>query len=144
MAKTNKETNEAIKKVSKLVGAMGNNQGKMVEDIFYNSLKAIKSKEGITLDGVTYDEIDKRVVLGNKSNQKEYDIILLNGQSIAIIEVKLKAHSNDLDQLSKKAINFKTLYKNYNKQNTYLYIALCLLMKRLFKKPKKKVMVYSL
>ena len=34
--------------------------------------------------------------------QEEYDLFLTNGEVIAIIEVKYKAHLNDIDKLSRK------------------------------------------
>jgi len=45
----------------------------------------------------------------------EYDILLVNGESVAIVEVKYKAHINDLDKLPKKIEQLKNLpqYDNY-------------------------------
>ncbi len=49
--------------------------------------------------------------------QEEYDLFLINGKSIAVIEVKYKAHLKDIDKLDRKVANFKKLfpiYKNYD------------------------------
>jgi len=44
-------------------------------------------------------------------------LFLTNGKSIAVIEVKYKAHIKDIDKLDRKVANFKKLfpiYKNYD------------------------------
>ena len=45
----------------------------------------------------------------------EYDILLVNGEELAIIEVKYKVHPKDVQKLEKKIKNIKKLpqYKNY-------------------------------
>ena len=45
----------------------------------------------------------------------EYDILLVNGESVAIVEVKYKAHLNDLEKLPQKIEELKNLpqYRNY-------------------------------
>lgn len=48
--------------------------------------------------------------------QDEFDIILINGTSVAIIEIKYKVRPNDIEKLFKKMENFRILfpiYKNY-------------------------------
>ncbi|MEY3882396.1 MAG: hypothetical protein RIQ94_3192 [Pseudomonadota bacterium] len=42
--------------------------------------------------------------------QEEYDLVMTNGNAIGIVEVKYKAHSNDLDKLDRKMKNFKKLF----------------------------------
>ncbi|MCK5867567.1 MAG: hypothetical protein KAG14_04140, partial [Mycoplasmataceae bacterium] len=51
--------------------------------------------------------------------QEEYDLFLTNGNSIAIIEVKYKAHCNDLDKLGRKMNNFKKLFPIYKDYDLY-------------------------
>ena len=45
-----------------------------------------------------------------KKAEGEFDIVLVNGTELALIETKYKAHKNDIDELVNK--NIKTL-KNY-------------------------------
>lgn len=42
--------------------------------------------------------------------QKEYDLFLSNGDAIAIIEVKYKAHIADIAKLERKFNNVKKLF----------------------------------
>ncbi|MDQ7089658.1 MAG: hypothetical protein Q9M50_03315 [Methylococcales bacterium] len=54
--------------------------------------------------------------------QEEYDLFLTNGESIAIIEVKYKAHFNNIEKLERKFNHFKKLFPIY--QNYKLYGAM--------------------
>jgi hypothetical protein len=48
----------------------------------------------------------------------------VNGKDIAIIEVKYKAHKNDVEKLiNKKYENFKILYPEYKNYNHHLGLA---------------------
>jgi hypothetical protein len=114
-----KKTDEQLKKVAKLVGNISNNQGDIAEEFFYNSLKAKPS-----LAGINYDFIDKNVTRSKNKIEDEYDILLVNGKDIAIVEVKYKAHSNDIEKLvNKKYSNFKKLYPEYKDYNHHLGLA---------------------
>jgi len=56
--------------------------------------------------------------------QDTFDIFLLNGKDIAIIETKYKAHENDVIKLiNKKYENFKKLYSEYKDYNHHLGLA---------------------
>ena len=113
------ELNDTVKKVSKIVGSIGNNQGDVAEEFFYNSLK-----HKPRLAGIDYDFIDKNITRQKDGIEDEYDILLVNGKDVAIIETKYKAHSNDLDRLiNKKYTNFKKLYPEYKDYNHHLGLA---------------------
>jgi hypothetical protein len=114
-----KKTDERLNKVAKLVGNISNNQGDIAEEFFYNSLKAKPS-----LAGINYDFIDKNVTRSKNKIEDEYDILLVNGKDIAIVEVKYKAHSKDIEKLiNKKYTNFKKLYPEYKDYNHHLGLA---------------------
>ena len=83
------ETDRKLNKVAKLVGNIANNQGDITEEFFYNSLK-----EAPALGGINYDFIDKNVTRNKNKIEDEYDILLINGKDIAIIEIKYKAHTS--------------------------------------------------
>ena len=114
-----KKTDERLDKVAKLVGNISNNQGDVAEEFFFNSLA-----DKPILNGIKYDFIDKNVTRSKNGIQDEYDIFLVNGKDIAIIEVKYKAHSNDVEKLiNKKYENFKKLYPEYKDYNHHLGLA---------------------
>ena len=116
-----KRTDARLDKVAKLVGNISNNQGDIAEEFFYNSLSSNPS-----LNGIEYDFVDKNVTRHSKKDniQDEYDILLINGKDIAIIETKYKAHKNDIDRLlNKKYENFKKLYPEYKDYEHHLGLA---------------------
>jgi hypothetical protein len=64
--------------------------------------------------------------MNNSINQleDEYDIVLINGNTLAIIEVKAKAHVNDLEKMiSKKVANFPRLFHAYQNYHIYAGVA---------------------
>jgi len=118
-AKSIRELKDTVKKVSKIVGGIGNNQGDVAEEFFYNSLS-----HKPRLAGIDYDFIDKNITRKKDGIEDEYDILLVNGKDIAIIETKYKAHDKDLDRLiNKKYTNFKKLYPEYKDYNHHLGLA---------------------
>ena len=114
-----RETQESLKRIGKMVGNISNNQGDIAEEFFYNSLKAKPS-----MAGINYDFIDKNVTRSKNNIEDEYDILLVNGKDIAIIETKYKAHTSDVEKLiNKKYTNFKKLYPEYKDYNHHLGLA---------------------
>ena len=53
----------------------------------------------------------------------EFDIVLYNHTSVALIEVKYKAHTNDIPKILKKADTFRFLFPHYNDRKIYLGLA---------------------
>jgi len=121
-AKTDEQmekTDKKLDKIAKMVGGISNNQGDIAEEFFYNTL-ASKPK----LAGINYDYIDKNVTRQRKNLRDEYDILLVNGKDIAIIETKYKAHIRDVEKLiNRKYENFKKLYPEYKDYNHHLALA---------------------
>ena len=116
---TMKETQETLKRVTKLVGNISNNQGDIAEEFFYNSLRAKPS-----MAGINYDFIEPNAHRSKGNIEDEYDILLVNGKDIAIIETKYKAHTSDIEKLiNKKYENFKKLYPEYKDYNHHLGLA---------------------
>ncbi|MFI3158411.1 MAG: hypothetical protein QX199_19890, partial [Methylococcaceae bacterium] len=55
--------------------------------------------------------------------QEEYDLVMTNGDAVGIVEVKYKAHENDLDKLDRKMKHFKQLFPIYQNHKQYGAIA---------------------
>ena len=114
-----KKTDEKLKSIGIHLGNISNNQGDIAEEFFYNSFKAKP-----TLNNIEYDFIDKNVTRSKNKIEDEYDILLVNGKDIAIIETKYKAHSSDIEKLiNRKYENFKKLYPEYKNYNHHLGLA---------------------
>jgi len=122
LAKTDAQlakTDAKVAKLAELYGNASNNQGDVAEEFFYNSLKEKKS-----LAGIHYDFVDYNWSTRVGTVQDEFDIVMVNGKDIAIIEVKYKANDKDLEKLlTKKIENFKLLYPLYKDYNHHLGLA---------------------
>ena len=100
-----------LEKLGVYVGNVANNQGNVAEEYFVNSLKKY-----LNIGKLNFDYLIPNFKATNGKNVlAEYDILLVNGESVAIVEVKYKAHINDLEKLAKKTQSIKNLpqYKNY-------------------------------
>ena len=114
-----KRTDEKLERIGAMLGNIGENQGAVAEEFFYNSLKDTQ-----TLAGVHYDFIDKNVSRTGNGVSDEFDMILVNGEDVALVEVKYKAHEKDLDKLlTKKINNFKKLFPAYKDYRHHLVLA---------------------
>jgi hypothetical protein len=110
---------EALAEMGRRLGSMGQNQGDVAEEFFYNSLE-----DSPTLGGIHYDFKDKSWRKRSGKVQDEFDIVLVNAEHVALIEVKYKAHANDLAKiLDKKISNFKILFPEYANYQHHLGFA---------------------
>ncbi|MCL1946843.1 MAG: hypothetical protein FWF51_06810 [Chitinivibrionia bacterium] len=117
------ELRKSMKEMSKELGGIGRSNGEVAEEYFFNSLSATK-----TLGGVHFDSVEKNwkssISLENgKTLDGEYDIVLINKDSMGIVEVKFKVHRKDVENLAKKQVeSFKRIFPNYAKYKFYLGI----------------------
>ncbi len=74
------KTNKSIDKLKELVGNIANNQGDVAEEYFINSLK-----DNLTLAGMSFDTLMNNVGIKHKGIRDEFDILLVNVDSIALI-----------------------------------------------------------
>ena len=110
---------KTIKKVSIMMGNHQNNIGEVAEEYFFNSFENGKTN----FFGQNFDEINQKVKGIKKGFKDEYDILLINGESIGIIEVKFKAHVNDIPEVIDKARTFRVNFPEYQNHKVYLGLA---------------------
>ena len=114
-----KETDRRMKDLQQTLGGWANNHGSVAEEYFFNSFE--KGQQNFF--GEKFDEIEKNVKGIKKGYRDEYDILLINGKSIGIIEVKYKAHENDVSKVLKKAETFRLNFQEYKHHKIYLGLA---------------------
>ena len=83
------ELRASIKRIGRKLGNIGMNNCYFVEELFYTSLRA-----NPRLGDQTYDLVRRNI--DDPNGDAEYDILLHNGESTAIIEVKYKARIPDI------------------------------------------------
>ena len=119
-----KETDALLKKtVRKLdsigdqLAAIGINTGQSAEEFFFRSVgKSLK------LAGIQFDSIERNVSMSDEL--PEFDMVLSNGTHVMILEVKYKAHPDEVGELAmKKTGNFRKLYPRYQNHALHFGIA---------------------
>jgi len=113
-----------VKDVNSNVVGIGNSNGEYAEEYFYNSLE-----KKMEFAGVHFDDISTAFKLLKKASdgkriEDQFDIVMLNGEAAAIIEIKYKARKGDPKQMvSQKISNFRFLFPDYAKLKIYLGLA---------------------
>jgi hypothetical protein len=113
------KTDATLERMGIHLGGITDNNGSNTEDYFYNSLL-----DNPVLGGIKYDSISKNLEIRSRRAQGEFDLVMFNGESIALIECKYKAHKSDVEKLiHKKVDSFKNLFPVYANYKFYLGIA---------------------
>jgi hypothetical protein len=113
------ETQRVMKELGRRMGAMASNQGDVAEEFFFNTL--LDKPE---IGGIRFDRVVKNMGAGKPgSKQAEFDVVLHNGSSMAIVEVKYKVHPNDLEQVRQHMQAYRELFPEYKDYKLYGGIA---------------------
>jgi uncharacterized protein YukE len=108
---------ENVNNLNDNVGGIGNSNGDVAEEFFFNAFKNGQQ----TFFGEKFDDIEKNIK-GIKL-KAEYDIVMLNGKTIGIIEVKYKGKSEFIPKVIKKAETFRINYPYFANYKIYLALA---------------------
>jgi len=116
--KEKKEYEERMKKLEKLVGGMGENTGHYAEEFFQNAFAKSPVFAGIKFDKVIPN------LMAQKKESCEFDIVLVNGDTVAIIEAKNRVHPDFVKELvTVKLEQFRSFFPEYANYKVYLGIA---------------------
>lgn len=113
------ELGKYIKDLAAMYGGLGNNLGEEAE---LNFLQALQ--EAPTLAGIKFDQ-----ALGNETRNEngiklEIDILLINGDSVAVIEVKRHLRSDHVQIFHDKTIpKFRELFPQHKDKKLYAALA---------------------
>jgi hypothetical protein len=109
-----------ISDLFELIGGIGNNNGELAEEHFYSAFR--KNKNFLN---ETYEKVLRNQWIKNEQWHTEFDLLLLNGKSAAILEVKYRAsHENiNIEKLISRVEPFKALFPEYKDRNIYLGVA---------------------
>jgi Holliday junction resolvase-like predicted endonuclease len=114
-----KEATRKLNKLGKLVGNISNNQADIAEEFFFQSFLKNPS-----LGDIKFDAVSRNLNNHIGDLQEEYDLVLINGDTLAVIEVKTKAHVKDLEKMiTKKIPNFPKLFHAYQNYHIYAGVA---------------------
>jgi hypothetical protein len=109
------ELKRIVKENSSEIGGISKSNGEVAEDTVYNSLE-----QNMTFAGISFDFIARNWKKHSKKLdlECEFDVILENGDTIALIETKYKVRKKDVSELLTKEVADKfrklfPLYKDY-------------------------------
>ena len=113
-----------VKDINSNVVGIGNSNGEYAEEYFYNSLERKMEFAGVHFDDISTDFKLMRKAPDGRRIEDQFDIVMLNGEAAAIIEIKYKARKDDPKQIvSQKVSNFRFLFPDYSKLKIYLGLA---------------------
>jgi hypothetical protein len=114
------ETDRQLKNLGKLVGGMGNSNGEMAEEYFFNSFNVDK-----TFANERYYKVRRNQIYKKEEIEAEFDLVLLNGKSAVLIEVKYNAKRDNvsIEKIISRIEYFKMLYPECKNFNIYLGVA---------------------
>jgi hypothetical protein len=124
MIKRKEKTDEKAEHNKTKIEGIGESNGKFSESYFYNTLL-----NSMKFGGKNFDEIDKglkraKKMPDGKKLKGEYDVVMYNGDTIALIEVKYKVQEEHIEKLRTKQLSvFKQFFPQYKDYNFYLGIA---------------------
>jgi len=126
MAKSSVETDLKIEKVSRQIDKVSKQMGGINENIGYHAEQLFQNifEDNKVFGGIKYDDIILNMGYKDKTEKVEFDIVLENGNSVALIEIKNRIHPNFVKKLAKERINkFRKYFPMYKGYDIYLGIA---------------------
>ena len=124
LKKSREEFDRKMDKMREEIGGIGHSNGDVAEEYFQNAFQ-----DNPALNGQIYDKVSFNLHTKNKKKQieGEFDLVMLNEESAAIIEIKYHLEKGNIEKVLKKALNrvktFKALYPEYENHKLYLGIA---------------------
>ena len=106
------ETDKQIKETNAMVNGIGKSNGAFAEEAIYSALE-----ESMVYGGIKFEDIQRNVKKNSTSQnlRGEFDAVLKNGDTFAIIETKYRVRKDDVNILvNKKVADFRKLFPEYN------------------------------
>ena len=115
------ELSSQIKDLKESVNGISKSNGMIAEEFFFTAI----DMGGKNFFGEQFDECYSYVKRNSKAKQlmSELDIILFNGKSVALVEVKYRARKEDIQKMIDKLPKFRILYPEHKERRIYLGMA---------------------
>ena len=107
-----------IERDRELIGGISASNGEFCEEYFVNSFKAKPTFLGEKFDRVL-DNLKPDPMVVND----QYDLVLRNGKTIVLIEMKYKAKTSDVKSMFLKLKSYRANYPMFNNYRIYLCLA---------------------
>jgi hypothetical protein len=110
-----------IAEVNDTVNGIGKSNGMFAEEFFFNTIENGDKK----LFGEQFSECyasSKKYIKENRT-RTENDILLVNGKTVAFVEVKYRARRDDVEKIINKLPKIRATYPDYRSHGIYLGLA---------------------
>jgi hypothetical protein len=109
----------AIKETNKQIGGIANSNGAMAQEAIFNALK-----QDLTFAGIKFDDATPQVpVLEGFKTVADIDALMINCDTLALIEIKYKVDTKDVKKLVFDTVNkFKENFPKYSNYKIILGI----------------------
>jgi predicted ribosome-associated RNA-binding protein Tma20 len=107
--------------VNDVVGGIGKSNGMFAEEFFFNTIQNGDKK----LFGEQFTECysSSKKYVKEKQTRTENDILLVNGKTVAFVEVKYRARKDDVEKIINKLPKIRATYTDYRSHGIYLGLA---------------------
>ncbi|MDR1399694.1 MAG: hypothetical protein LBJ41_07230 [Treponema sp.] len=110
---------QSIDKLCKQVGNVDTNIGYAAETYFQTALD-----KSLTFGNIHFDQVFPNLKTSHKGVSCEFDIVMVNHEAVAIIEVKHRIHPSFPEEMAtRKVAQFRTFFPLYKNHALYLGIA---------------------
>ena len=117
-AKQMEETDRKLKELNIIINGVSNNLGHHAETYFQDALAKTKK-----FGGKNFDTLSRNLKAESKESC-EFDVVMFNGDSVAIIEAKNRIHPNFVEELvTKKVAQFRKHFPKYADCALFLGVA---------------------
>ena len=114
------KTDDLVKDISRQYGNNINNQSRRAEEFFVNAIRKLK----LQLAGMKFNNITANITRQTDSSGIELDALLINGEVVAIMEVKTNLHIKDVKEVYNKRIpNFRKIFSEYQDKDLLVIVA---------------------
>ena len=114
------KTDALVSDISRQYGNNINNQSRRAEEFFFKGIE----KLDLQLAGVKFNNITANVARKTDSSGIELDALLINGEVVAILEVKTNLHIKDVKEVYDKRIpNFRKIFSEYQDKDLLVIVA---------------------
>ena len=119
-AAKSKEVDERLDRLGRYIGGISHANGEMAEDYFYSAFRADK-----IFANEKFDKVERNLAFKRDDKKAEFDLVLFNGKSVALIEVKYNAKPDNIsiEKIISRVEIFKMLFPEYKNYNIYLGVA---------------------
>jgi DNA-binding transcriptional MerR regulator len=115
---TDKKLKEMYEKTNQQIGGISRSNGEFCEEYFINSFKTNPTFMGEKFERVIdYLKPEPAVI------NDEYDLVLRNGKTVVLIEMKYKAGTDDVGKMFSKLHSYRANYPMFKDYRIYLCLA---------------------